>query len=551
METTRFSAWLGRFLAAALALVAAVPHSAAQVVVEVAPAGVSVRLPAAIGASGAPEADHRPMLLPTADFARNLSFQMDRVAPAAIHPQALSAELRGALQAQVLAGIPRGEAVATQNILVQALSNPQLLAEIQDKLRRTETPGNPSFGRDAAERLGGLAASARDERSRAELSRYTGELESVLTASLEGDDREFSRLFDGLVSRTDGSAALAVDARESGASGLRKILRPLQKASPRAAGSPKDVLARDEAGASIAGRIESAPAGDRSKPAWRRAAAWISARFKNPLVQVGASMGAAVIFGAGLWPVMGLHAAQAFGSIYLVEWSMSLDNLAVIAPIVYGAPAKHQPTVLRWSLLGSIVSRLAVVSGGVTLVHSLPWVFFVAGAFLLATALKTISPRHDVIALTMGRVKALFARRQRAAAPAAQSTGVRRWLTSPVAMIVLAAIGYDVLFSVDSVSVALGLSDKAFIIFMANVFSILGLRGLFTIYKRLEKRFEHMSKGTAAALIFVGARMILEPLLKIKLLGDMASTALVFGLLLAPVAYSMIADRIKATRARP
>ncbi|HAM36388.1 MAG TPA: hypothetical protein DEB40_05955 [Elusimicrobia bacterium] len=210
METTRLSPWFSRLLAASLALIAGA-RCIAAVVVEVTPSGISVQVPVKIGASGAAAPAIRSMILPAADFARNLSFQMDRVAigptaaasigalPAKTLPQSLS----GALQAQVLAGIPYNRAVATQNILVQALSDPKVLAAIQKQLRRTATPQNPTLGRDAAKKLASLAAAAQSDGSSAKLVRYARELNNVLAASLAGDDREFSRLFDGLLSRTD------------------------------------------------------------------------------------------------------------------------------------------------------------------------------------------------------------------------------------------------------------------------------------------------------------------------------------------------------------
>jgi hypothetical protein len=218
-----------RLILALVFSAASVRFGAAQVVVDVAPAGVSMAVPAVIGAAGAPS---QPMVLPSLDFARNLAFQMKGIAPepGVRISQALPAQLRGALQAQVNAGIPQNEAVATQNILVQALSDPQVRAAIQEHLRQTAAPENPALGREAAEKLAGLAAAAQSQESRAALDRYAGELKNALAASIAGDDREFAHLFDGLA-RTDRGPVTSIMGDEPDYSRLSagKIRKPLAK----------------------------------------------------------------------------------------------------------------------------------------------------------------------------------------------------------------------------------------------------------------------------------------------------------------------------------
>jgi hypothetical protein len=232
--------------------------AAQQFSVEVVPGGISVR-PAAIGSPGGTES---PMLLASADFARNLSFQMDRIsgAPASASIGAaplsrdLPAQLKETLQAQVLEGTPRAEAVATQNVLLQALSNPALRAQLQERLRQTSMPG-------AAENLAGLASATQDERSRAALGAYTAELQNVLTASLSGQSAAFDRLFDGFISRTDASAPDAATGSASTSGGLQR--RPgsqLQPYTGRVSGSevhqeiPAADLTERPAAASVSAR---------------------------------------------------------------------------------------------------------------------------------------------------------------------------------------------------------------------------------------------------------------------------------------------------------
>jgi hypothetical protein len=198
--------------------------AAAQVAVAVIPAGVSISV-----AAGAAVPSNRAMVLPSADFARNLSFQMDRLGSASLGtvPQAIGVQLQRALQAQVSAGVPQSRAVATQNVLVAALTDPGVRAVIEESLRRTAAPENSALGREAARKLAGLAAAAaQSPRARSELHRCAGPLSRALAASLAGDSREFARLFDGLRSRADLAAPEPAVAADAGASGP-KIRRPL------------------------------------------------------------------------------------------------------------------------------------------------------------------------------------------------------------------------------------------------------------------------------------------------------------------------------------
>ena len=215
-----------RLLVVPLVLLAGARLGSAQIV-EVVPEGVSVRLPGGIGASGAAAAPVQSILLRSDDLARNLSFQLNRLAPALSQP--LPDQLRGAVQAQVRAGAPLSQALATQNVLVQALTDAKILTAIQEHLLRAATPENSAL----AGRLAVLAAAAQNARSREELGRYTAQLKGVLADTLAGDDQAAERLFDGLLprkdaaGRSDAPAVAEGAARNPGEAG--KILRPLTK----------------------------------------------------------------------------------------------------------------------------------------------------------------------------------------------------------------------------------------------------------------------------------------------------------------------------------
>ncbi len=229
MTNFRSPRLIERMLMVALALSLGARLVAAAVVVEFSPGAVSVAIPGAAGALGA---SNQAMILPSVDFARNLSYQAGMIvaapasapqavpgaAPAAVAPVPLSVQLQSALQASVAAGAPRGQAVAVQSVLIQALSDPRTLAAVQARLRETAVPGTPDLGAEAAARLGGLAAEARQRGAAAGLDRYAGELKGALAASLAGDASGFDHLFDGLVAGL-GAPATVGAVRADGATG--------------------------------------------------------------------------------------------------------------------------------------------------------------------------------------------------------------------------------------------------------------------------------------------------------------------------------------------
>ena len=243
---------------------------------------------------------------------------------------------------------------------------------------------------------------------------------------------------------------------------------------------------------------------------------------------------AALIFSAGVRRFLGPQAFEEYLSVYLIEWSMSLDNLIVISTVIVAAPPAEHAFILRWGLLGTVAARLVMVTAGVGLVGAAHWLFHVFGAFLIALGLKMFSPRLDVF----GRLVAPLKRLGSGGAGRAARLLPSRFKT-PAALAVLAVIGYGVVFALDSVPAALAVSKNGFVIFSANAFSVMGLGALFYVIEWLEKRFKRLPMGVAAVLVFVGLKMIVEPLTG-RALGAGASFAVIAALLGAPVLYSLL-----------
>ena len=229
----------------------------------------------------------------------------------------------------------------------------------------------------------------------------------------------------------------------------------------------------------------------------------------NPAATVAASVAAAALFNAGVYAFDGARHAQEFLSTYLIEWTLSLDNLVVLSTVLHQLPRKIRPKVLGWGILGTVLMRLVMVTAGLGLVAASPYVFVAFGGFLLTVAVKMLKPEWDLVGWAFDRVKALF---KPAPAESAEKAPKKGLLSNPFVWGLLAVVGYDTVFALDSVPAALAISSSAFIIVAANLFSVLGLRSLFKVLDRLEERFPHLQKGVAAVLVFVAAKMILGAL---------------------------------------
>jgi tellurite resistance protein TerC len=254
-----------------------------------------------------------------------------------------------------------------------------------------------------------------------------------------------------------------------------------------------------------------------------------AAVLKKAGVQVAGWVGAALAFGAGLHHFLGGQAFSQYLTTYVIEWSMSLDNLVVISAALMTVPEAVRGKALRWGLIGTVAARLLMVTGGIGLVASAHWVFTGFGLFLLATALKMISPKLDLVGL-LGRGLKRIMPRGAGRFGASLAGAAPAWLKTPLALGIMAVTGYGVIFALDSVPASLAISKSWFVIFSANAFSVMGLGALFAVIERLNQRFAHLPKGVAGVLAFVGGKMILEALFGIAL-GSTLSLAVIAVLL--------------------
>jgi tellurite resistance protein TerC len=228
----------------------------------------------------------------------------------------------------------------------------------------------------------------------------------------------------------------------------------------------------------------------------------------------------ALAFNGLVWWWLGGRAAIEFLTGYLVEWSLSMDNVFVFA-VIFGyfrVPMKYQYRVLFWGILGAVLMRLTFVLVGAELVERFHWVMPLFGAFLVYTGIKLAfgdeesHPEDSTLVKLFRRVVPVTNQ------PAGDKFFVReggRLMATPLFLVLLIVESTDVLFAVDSVPAILGVVTPGahymrFVAFTSNVFAILGLRALYFLLAGVMDLFRFLNYGLSAVLVFVGGKMIVE-----------------------------------------
>jgi tellurite resistance protein TerC len=250
-----------------------------------------------------------------------------------------------------------------------------------------------------------------------------------------------------------------------------------------------------------------------------------------------------VLFGIGVLRYSGHQKALEFFTGYLIEKSLSVDNLFIFLIIfrTFAVEARLQQRILAWGILGALIMRGALIALGVELIEHYSWVLYVFGAFLfyagirmLFTAKENIHPENSFLfriarrhlrVLTDYQGEKLFVRKD------------RRVFATPLFLVLLIVEFADVTFALDSIPAVFGITRDPFIVFTSNVFAILGLRALYFLLARVLDRLRYLDVGLAFVLVFIGAKMLAEPWLHIS---TQLSLAVVAGMLLIALLASLL-----------
>lgn len=237
---------------------------------------------------------------------------------------------------------------------------------------------------------------------------------------------------------------------------------------------------------------------------------------------------------------IGRTAAMQFLAGWLTEYSLSVDNLFVIALIFafFKVPAKFQHRVLFWGILGALVARFVMIFAGTALVTRFEWLLYILGAFLVYTGVKMALAKEDE---DRDFDKMLVVRIARKLFPISKDFDGERFFTrlaptggavrgalvaTPLFLVLLIIETTDVIFAVDSIPAIIGITKDPFIVFTSNVFAILGLRSLFFALAALMDKFHFLKYALAVVLVFVGLKMLLEGVHQLRALAKMVADPL-------------------------
>ncbi|MDT7944361.1 MAG: TerC family protein [Dehalococcoidia bacterium] len=275
----------------------------------------------------------------------------------------------------------------------------------------------------------------------------------------------------------------------------------------------------------------------------REAAAW-------SLVWIAAG----VLFGLFVWWERGGQAGLEYFTAYLIEKSLSLDNVFVWM-VVFGyfaLPPRYQHRVLFWGVVGAIVMRGLFIAAGVSLLKAFHWVVYVFGAILVVTGLRLafkgeeeVLPEHNPILRVVRRFipmtetyegQAFFVRR------------AGRLMATPMLAVLVVVETTDIMFAVDSVPAVLAITREPFIVWTSNVAAILGLRALYFLISGVLRQFRYLHYGLAVVLIYVGGKMAASEFYKIPTLISLGVIAVIVGTAIVLSAVAEMRERAQAAQ---
>jgi tellurite resistance protein TerC len=245
--------------------------------------------------------------------------------------------------------------------------------------------------------------------------------------------------------------------------------------------------------------------------------------FKEAAIWSGVWISLGLAFGALIWAWQGPQLAGQYYAGYLIEKSLSVDNVFVFALVFsyFAVPKQYQHRVLFWGVLGALVFRAIFIAAGAALLHEFHWMIYVFGAFLVFTGIKMWRSRD--VHMDPGKNPVLRMMRQVVRITpdyVGQKMLLRdagRWIATPLLAVLVVIETSDILFAVDSIPAIFAVTDEAFIVFTSNAFAILGLRALYFLLAGMMDRFAYLKLGLAAVLVFVGAKMLLTDIWKVPI----------------------------------
>ena len=255
----------------------------------------------------------------------------------------------------------------------------------------------------------------------------------------------------------------------------------------------------------------------------------------------------------GFRALSGREAALQFLAGYLVEESLSVDNIFVFVVIFsyFGVPAKYQHKILFWGILGAIIMRFTFIIAGSVLIAQFEWILYIFGVILIVSGWKMMTQKE----MEVHPEKNVFIRLAKKWFPVTQGFDppkffVRKdgklWIT-PLLIVLITVETTDVVFAVDSIPAVFGITRDPFIVYSSNMFAILGLRSIYFVLAGMMKSFHYLKYGLSGILIFIGIKMLIADFVHIPIV---ASLAVIGGVLTVSVWVSVVRNRRQMRKGR-
>ncbi|GFO60267.1 membrane protein [Geomonas silvestris] len=269
-------------------------------------------------------------------------------------------------------------------------------------------------------------------------------------------------------------------------------------------------------------------------------------RFREALTWTLVWVGLALAFNGGIWYFLGHDKALEFLAGYLIEESLSVDNLFVFIMIFafFKVSRAQQPKILKWGIIGALVLRGIFIVVGIGLIERFHWMIYLFGVVLCYTGLKMafkpeeqVEPEKSLVVRLLRRVMPIT-RKQHGDRFFVKRRGV--WAATPLLLTLVVVETSDLIFAIDSIPAVLAVTRDPFIVYSSNVFAIMGLRSLYYLLAHVMEMFRYLKFGVSLILAFVGAKMLLTDLVEIPLA---LSLGVIVGTLAVAILVSVVAGK--------
>lgn len=275
--------------------------------------------------------------------------------------------------------------------------------------------------------------------------------------------------------------------------------------------------------------------------------------FKKSLLQTAAWVALAFIFAGGVWYFAGSGHAIDFITGYLLEESLSMDNLFIfiLVFVFFGIEARYQHRVLFWGVFGAVVMRVLFILGGAALLHKFEWLMYLFGIFLVYTGIKMFFNKNEDQNLDDSKIiqvlrKFLPVKDDVSKPHFIVKENGKHYVTPFLIALIFIELS-DLLFAVDSIPAVLAVTQDTFIVVTSNIFAVLGLRSLFFALSKLLPMFRYIKYALAGILAFIGAKMLINEAGKMFdwqfEISNVTSLVVIIGLLAIAIIASIIKTR--------